>query len=73
MDIVIEYQGVKRAISGPFNILATRADFMALRDQLARGCVDDFCYGWVDIRTTEAKSKPDTPPISWKAAGTVAR
>ena len=66
MNIIVEHQGVKRIISGPFNICGTRADFMDLRDQLAQGCVDDFSYGWVKVRRAEEPGKADTKPLHWR-------
>ena len=65
MKIIIDYNGVKRIIEGPFSICATRGDFMALREQLSEGCMEDHSYGWVTIRTHENNPSINTQPIDW--------
>ena len=69
MKIIIEYQGVKRQIEGPFEICASGADFKRLREQLSYGCMDEFIYGWVKVRTVESESAANTSPIGWKEEG----
>jgi hypothetical protein len=64
MKIIIEYDGVKREIEGPFNICGSAADLRSLSEQL-RGFDPDASYGWMSIRTTEASITPNQPPIGW--------
>ena len=69
MRFVIEAQGVKRELLGPFNVCASKPDFEALRDQLDLMLRDDFGYGWFTIwpKPQAARRDPDkgSPPIGW--------
>lgn len=62
MKIVIGKDGVKREITGPFNICGSKKDLDALVK-----CIQDTgvpVYGWVRIVDSEP-CIPNTPPLKW--------
>ena len=69
MKLVLEAEGVKRELVGPFNIAISRADLDALRTQLERidaewkrtGC----CYGWATVYPKATGPGPNIVPLSW--------
>lgn len=69
MKIILEAEGVKRELSGPFNIALSRVDLSALRTQLNRidseweaaGC----SYGWASVYPQATGPGPNTPPMPW--------
>jgi len=74
MRILIEQNGVKREIVGPFAICMGREDaenlVSCVREQLNRHCGDDpehrFSYGWIDI-VDKHRAEPtgNLPPMPW--------
>jgi hypothetical protein len=71
MELIIEAEGVKRLLYGPFNLCASRADLASLRDQLdyvLREADGDqrFNYGWITIHPQPIKAPAGTVPRPWK-------
>ena len=69
MKLVIEAEGVKRKLDGPFNICAGTDDLRELRDQidlmLARWEKENCCYGWATIYPRPTGPGPSTNPLPW--------
>lgn len=69
MRLVLEAEGVKRELIGPFNIAISRADLSTLRTQLDRidaewessGC----CYGWATVFPKATGPGPNSTPLAW--------
>lgn len=65
MKIVIDAQGVKREIEGPYSICASAPDLRRLRDAIAGFLVrEDQVYGWVEI-VEKPVHAPDSKPKPW--------
>lgn len=63
MKLVLDKDGVKREIEGPFKICGSEADMKVLAKCLGlRG--EKFTYGWLDIAEL-ADSTVNTPPRKW--------
>jgi len=67
--MIIEFHNEAREIDGPFRIYGTRAEFIALSDQLKDGKVDP---GWIEVDPSvsdfKVKTTPQNPVIaSWVA------
>lgn len=70
MKLVIEYQGVKRVISGPFNVCLDRETAESIARCLTEFFADhpEISDGWLPI--TDLPNEAATgAPISWKAEG----
>jgi hypothetical protein len=71
MKIIFYTEGVKREIEAPFEICTSRADLMALRDQIdaklspPEDSEGYFSYGWFTIWPRPRPSAPNTPPKKW--------
>ena len=65
MKLIIEHQGIKREIRGPFNICGDRRSLMCIANRIIDAAPH---YGWVLIYETEA-GKANLAPISWKEKG----
>lgn len=62
MKIIIEKDGIKREILGPFNICGSANDLATIVR-----CIDSeniITYGWVKISEREPFT-PNTPPRAW--------
>lgn len=67
MRLIIEAEGVKRELNGPFRLCAGANDLRALRDQLDRIISEPFTYGWNTIWPAPQDAGPDTPPQTWRS------
>jgi len=64
--LVIEKDGVKRALSGPFRVCLSRETAERLIDQLVPALNRDASYGWLTVMPEIVdESPPDTPPREW--------
>lgn len=65
MNITVQFNGVKRSISGPFMVCASDVDF-----RLMKRAIDDFLadkrstYGWIEV-TVRPEIGPEGPPLTW--------
>jgi hypothetical protein len=64
MKAIIEYEGVKRQIDGPFSICIGRGNLETLIQCLSEKQEGDLRYGWIEI-TERPERTPDSPPIGW--------
>lgn len=69
MKLVLEAEGVKRELAGPFNIAMSRADLDTLRTQLDRVAAEwdaGGCrYGWAAIYPKAQGPGPNSTPRRW--------
>jgi hypothetical protein len=63
MRAIIEAEGVKRQITGPFAIYLTKADRLAIIAALEL-VVDSVLEGWIDV-VDLPKRVPGLRPIGW--------
>ena len=69
MKIVIMSEGVKREISGAFDVCMSRADMEALCQQLdVQLKKEDWTLGWLTIWPRPVRDINGTPPLNWKAS-----
>ena len=65
MKFIIEYDGIKRTIDGPFRVCASREDILGFIR-----CLSDFSdsssYGWVDVVSFPPPRVPNTEAITWR-------
>jgi hypothetical protein len=62
MKLVIEKDGVKREIDGPFRLCVSRLDADILIAQLRH---EPQTYGWVTIHPEVLNGEPNSPPRKW--------
>jgi len=67
MKIIIEHEGTKREINGPFNICIKEKDLITLSNKLnkVRKRKGGFYYGWIKIKES-AEFLANTEPKPWK-------
>jgi hypothetical protein len=67
MRFVIDAQGIKRELSGPFSIATSRADLEALIWRLRRAAVawdfEGVSYGWVEVAEL---IRAEGEPLPWR-------
>lgn len=49
MTIIINAQGVKREIEGPYSVCGSTVDLVRLRDALTAALDCGLTYGWVEV------------------------
>ena len=66
MKIIIEFNGIKREIDGPFSICMSSKDVQSLKDAIRPLCdgSDGMTYGWVDVHEILPR-KSNVPPKPW--------
>ena len=64
MKLVIEAEGVKREIIGPYALCASREDLKLLDAALTRWLSGTSTFGWCDI-VELPRSTANTPPMPW--------
>lgn len=65
MKVIIAHSDTKREINGAFNICGSRADLLAIADQIREAVEDGLAYGWVRITGPRQPHLPETPPTNW--------
>lgn len=65
MKVVIDYDGVKREISGPFQICIGPDEAEALRQAILEFLDRGGTFGWVTVYV-RPPSTTNTAPIGWK-------
>ena len=58
LSLVINQDGVKRKLEGPFAICVGRDSLLTLRSRLNEIDMDSFAYGWITIY-----EKPTIEPV----------
>jgi hypothetical protein len=64
MKLLLEKDGVKRSIDGPFRLCCSKADALVLVEELLRFAESGAVYGWFDV-VERTRSVPNNPPIPW--------
>lgn len=64
MKILIDFNGVKREIDGPFWICGNRVDIATMQRTLYDAIEAGHEYGWIAI-TDNPPLTANTPPIKW--------
>lgn len=67
MKLVIEQDGIKRALEGPFEVCLSKQDAQAIIRCLREAADSQAFYGWVLIHDCNVKRCSDTAPIPWSA------
>ncbi len=66
MNVIIQQNGIKREIAGPFRLCLSRDDARSLTR-----CIDSMaasgCYGWVDICDMPDGPLAEGVPLPWRA------
>lgn len=67
MKFVLETEGVRREIKGPFNLCGSLVDLKALRDQIDQQLNKEkiFVYGWITIWPEPIHDEPNRIPLKW--------
>jgi len=63
MKFVIDFQGIKREITGPFRICASSLDLQILKESLY--LPPGASYGWIKVTEDPMESASNTKPLSW--------
>jgi hypothetical protein len=64
MKIIINQDGIKRSLEGPFEICLSKDDLQTLLSCL-RHHEDSHVYGWIVIQDNTVRSTPNSDPIPW--------
>jgi len=69
MNLILEAEGVKREIVGPFNVCASKADLERLQSQIS-GILRDWetggcSYGWATVYPKPEGPGPNSVPRKW--------
>lgn len=67
--LIINQQGVKRTLTGPFEICISRDALSILKERLNE-VPEDWIYGWITIyEKPVVVVTPNTAPLSWTGEG----
>lgn len=66
MKVIIEQDGVKRQIEGPFWMCVSNRDAQHIIDALQKLLNEGIAYGWLPITELPPPSMSSTSPQGWK-------
>lgn len=67
--IVICFDGVRRELSMPFSICASREGLEHLLRAIKKALDSGLTYGWVDVTELPKSGPSNTAPLDWKTDG----